>query len=97
MNSKFGQCCSCPALNDGRFLTSYVSHRDYNASIMREINVNNSHEYREALQSHGRDVLSAVIAENEKRYTCKGSQFNRVVDIDGYFNAKLKEELSKKA
>ena len=96
MNNKFGLCCSCPALNDGRFLTSYIPRREYNASVMKEIGANDSHAYRETLQKNGEEVMKVIVAETEKRFKCRGQQFYNVTDINGHFNAKLKAELSKK-
>jgi hypothetical protein len=95
LNNKFGECCSCPALYDHRILTSYVPRRDYNASVMKEMNVTNGIDYRVALQQNGSSILTAMTVTNEKQYVCKGEQFYRVVDIDGYFNTKLAEELAK--
>lgn len=95
-NNKFGECCACPALYDHRIITSYVPRRDLNAQIMHELKINNSHEYRHMMQTYGEDVMNTIVSNINNKLVCKGSQFYNVVDINGYFENQLKEELNKK-
>ena len=98
-NNKFGTCCKCPALmQDGRIYTSYAPRRDYNASLMKELKVNNSNDYRSIMQENGQSIIDSVQKNLENSYKCvnvNNNLFYRDNDIHKYFNDQLKVELSK--
>jgi hypothetical protein len=98
LNNKFGSCCNCPALmSDGRLFTSYISRKDYNQQLMKELNVTNSIEYKDALQSQASFLMEKSFNEAKNNFVCKSNDkntFNKVIDINAYFDNELTKTLS---
>ena len=98
LNNKFGKCCSCPALmSDGRLFTSYVPHKEHNNSLMKQLGVSNSIEYKTVLQNNGetirKDINDKLIASS----MCKNNDNNKFyqqIDINKYFNQTFLEKLN---
>ena len=77
MNSKFGECCNCPALVDGRFFTEFRD-RDYlQFNLMKENNITNSNDFRNYLISNATNLISSNIGNIESNYKCK---YNKPTD-----------------
>jgi len=99
LNNKFGECCKCPVkIADGRLYSTYVPRRDYNATIMKELKVTNSNEYRTILQDQGQVILDAVQQNLDTNYKCTDNGTNlfyQSTDIHKFFNDQLKDELNK--
>ncbi len=100
LNNKFGECCKCPALNDGRMFTSYVPRKDYNNYLMHQLNVNDNNEYRVTMQSGKTKLVSKEIYNNfNNNYRCadNGSNvfYKRLDNIDKFFEDRLRAELNK--
>ena len=70
MNSKFGDCCNCPALVDGRFFTEFRD-RDYlQFNLMKQNNITNSNDFRNYLISNGANLIASNISNIETNYKC---------------------------
>ena len=98
-NNKFGVCCKCPALNDGRFLTNYVPRRDYNYTVMNQVNASNSNEYRAILQEQGENLLNVIEKTLNDNFVCKNTDnniFYKDINYNKFFNDQLQSELNKK-
>ena len=77
MNSKFGDCCNCPALTDGRFFTEFRD-RDYlQFNLMKQNNITDSNTFRNYLISNGASLISSNIGNIETNYKCK---YNKPTD-----------------
>ena len=77
MNSKFGDCCNCPALVDGRFFTEFRD-RDYlQFNLMKQNNITNSNDFRNYLISNATSLISSNIGNIETNYKCK---YNKPTD-----------------
>jgi len=77
MNSKFGDCCNCPALVDGRFFTEFRD-RDYlQFNLMKENNITNSNDFRKFLISNASSLISSNIGNIEASHKCK---YNKPTD-----------------
>ena len=77
MNSKFGDCCNCPALVDGRFFTEFRD-RDYlQFNLMKQNNITNSNDFRNYLISNATNLISSNIGNIETNYKCK---YNKPTD-----------------
>lgn len=76
-NNKFGECCGCPALmSDGHLITNWASSSIYNDEYMKLLKINNSHTYRNNLQTNAQSLMT-----NEHKYfdqvTCKSDKKNK--------------------
>jgi hypothetical protein len=77
MNSKFGDCCNCPALVDGRFFTEFRD-RDYlQFNLMKQNNITNSNDFRNFLISNANNLISSNIGNIETNYKCN---YNKPTD-----------------
>ena len=70
MNSKFGDCCNCPALVDGRFFTEFRDRDALQFNIMKQNNITNNNEFRNYLISNGANMISSNIKNLENNYKC---------------------------
>ena len=70
MNSKFGECCNCPALVDGRFFTNWRDRDDLQYNIMKQNNLSNSNQFRDYLITNAANIISSNIKDIEKNYKC---------------------------
>jgi hypothetical protein len=70
MNSKFGECCNCPALVDGRFFTEYRDRDALQFNIMKDNNLTNSNAFRNFLITNGTSVMSNNTKDLETKYKC---------------------------
>lgn len=62
----------CPALmQDARFITNYIHHRQVD-QIIRNVNkIDSAQEYRQFLQANGDTILNKERAIIQDVYTCK--------------------------
>ena len=70
MNSKFGDCCNCPALVDGRFFTEYRDRDVLQFNIMKQNNITNSNQFRDYLINNGATLINSNISNIETNYKC---------------------------
>ena len=70
MNSKFGDCCNCPALVDGRYFTEYRDRDALQFNIMKENNITNSNQFRDYLINNGTNLMGSTLAMLETNYKC---------------------------
>lgn len=70
MNNKFGDCCNCPALVDGRFFTRYDDRIEIDLEIMKKNNMTDSHALRKYLIENGANIIDSNIKNIEKNYKC---------------------------
>jgi hypothetical protein len=70
MNNKFGECCNCPALVDGRFLTRFDDRIGLNIEIMKKNNMNDSLTLRKYLIDNGASIIDSNIKNIEKTHKC---------------------------
>ena len=95
MNSKFGECCNCPALVDGRFFTNFRDRDDLQYNIMKQNNLSNSNQFRDYLISNASNIISSNIKDIEKNYKCNyNTPTNQTVisaDNGGYVNGPLND------
>ena len=70
MNNKFGDCCNCPALVDGRFFTRYDDRIELNLEIMKKNNITDSHGLRKYLIENGASIIDSNIKSIEKNHKC---------------------------
>lgn len=70
MNNKFGDCCNCPALVDGRFFTRYDDRIELDLEIMKKNNITDSHALRKYLIENGANMIDSNIKNIEKNYKC---------------------------
>ena len=82
MNSKFGDCCNCPALVDGRFFTEYADRDTLQFNIMKQNNLTNSNEFRNFLITNGANLINANINSLEINYKCKYEKPNNEINIE---------------
>jgi len=79
MNSKFGDCCNCPALVDGRFFTEFRDRDALQFNIMKQNNITNNNDFRNYLITNATSLISSNIGNIENNYKCKynnqGNQF----------------------
>lgn len=78
MNSKFGECCNCPALVDGRFFTEYRDRDALQFNIMKDYNLTNSNTFRNFLITSGTTVMANVTKDLETKYKCNYNNQNPV-------------------
>lgn len=73
-DNKFGKSCNCPGIvPGGQLFTNYISSRLYNASIQKNLNINNSHDYRYLLQQYSEDPS----INNNKIPLCESNKDNK--------------------
>lgn len=103
LNNKFGECCSCPALitNDLIF-NNYISARIYNDSIMKSIDVLDTHKYRSILQSDKNIVTNKnkflkCKSNNKNLFYIDSSKYNFNIPLNNEYNGpnKINNDLSK--
>jgi hypothetical protein len=70
MNNKFGECCNCPALVDGRFLTRYDDRIELDLEIMKKNNITDSLALRKFLIDNGANMIDSNIKSIEKSHKC---------------------------
>jgi hypothetical protein len=70
MNSKFGECCNCPALVDGRFFTEYRDRDALQFNLMKDNNLTNSNAFRNYLIANGTSLMSNNTKDLETKYKC---------------------------
>ena len=101
MNSKFGECCNCPALVDGRFFTNWRDRDDLQYNIMKQNNLSNSNQFRDYLISNAANIISSNIKDIEKNYKCNyNTPANQTVinaDNGGFVNGPLNDPSDNKA
>ena len=100
MNSKFGECCNCPALVDGRFFTNFRDRDDLQYNIMKENKLANSNQFRDYLIANASNIISSNIKDIEKNYKCNynkpASQTLISADNGGYINGPLNDPTDNK-
>ena len=67
MNSKFGECCNCPALVDGRFFTEYRDRDALQFNLMKDNNLTNSNAFRNYLIANGTSLMSNNTKDLQKK------------------------------
>ena len=70
MNSKFGECCNCPALVDGRYFTEYRDRDALQFNIMKDNNITNSNDFRNYLIANGTKLMANNTNVLETNYKC---------------------------
>jgi hypothetical protein len=70
MNNKFGDCCNCPALVDGRFLTRYDDRIEIDLELMKKNNITDSLVLRKYLIDNGAKLIESNIKDIEKTHKC---------------------------
>ena len=70
MNSKFGDCCNCPALVDGRFFTEYRDRDALQFNLMKTNNLTNSNAFRNFLITNGTNLMNNNLQTLETNYKC---------------------------
>jgi len=76
MNSKFGECCNCPALVDGRYFTEYRDRDALQFDLMKNNNLTNSNQFRDYLINNGTNLMSSTIQMLETNYKCNYNNKN---------------------
>ena len=70
MNNKFGDCCNCPALVDGRFFTRYDDRIELELELMKKNNISDSLSLRKFLIDNGSNLIDSNIKNIEKTHKC---------------------------
>jgi len=70
MNNKFGDCCNCPALVDGRFFTRYDDRIGLNIELMKKNTITDSLALRKYLIDNGANMIDSNIKNIEKNHKC---------------------------
>ena len=70
MNNKFGDCCNCPALVDGRFFTRYDDRIGLNLEIMKKNTITDSLALRKYLIDNGANMIDSNMKNIEKTHKC---------------------------
>jgi hypothetical protein len=70
MNNKFGDCCNCPALVDGRFFTRYDDRIELNLELMKKNNITDSLALRKYLIDNGANIIDSNMKTIEKNHKC---------------------------
>jgi len=77
MNNKFGDCCNCPALVDGRFFTRYDDRIELDLELMKKNNITDSLVFRKYLIDNASNLIDSNISTIETNYKCN---YNKPVD-----------------
>jgi hypothetical protein len=77
MNNKFGDCCNCPALIDGRYFTRYDDRINLNLELMKKNNITDSLVLRKYLIENGSNLINSNISNIETNYKCN---YNKPAD-----------------
>jgi len=77
MNNKFGDCCNCPALVDGRFFTRYDDRIELNLELMKKNNMTDSLVLRKYLIDNATNLIDSNIKTIESTSKCN---YNKPVD-----------------
>ncbi len=77
MNNKFGDCCNCPALIDGRYFTRYDDRINLNLELMKKNNITDSLVLRKYLIENGSNLINSNITNIETNYKCN---YNKPVE-----------------
>jgi len=77
MNNKFGECCNCPALVDGRFFTRYDDRIEIDLELMKKNNISDSLTLRKYLIDNASKLIDSNIKSIESVYKCN---YNKPVD-----------------
>ena len=77
MNNKFGDCCDCPALVDGRFFTEYRDRDGLQFDLMKKNNITDSLVFRKYLIENASSLIDSNIKSIEKTHKCN---YNKPVD-----------------
>ena len=98
MNSKFGECCNCPVLEDGRFFTEYRDRDALQFNIMKSNNLTNSNQFREFLIKNGTTLMANNTKVLEDSYKCNYNNKIPVttspIDAGRYLNGVIQTELT---
>ena len=70
MNNKFGDCCNCPAIEDGRYFTRYDDRIEIDLEIMKKNNISDSLALRKYLIENGANIIDSNIKTIETSYKC---------------------------
>lgn len=98
MNSKFGECCNCPALESGRFFTEYRDRDALQFNIMKANNLTNSNQFRDYLIKNGTTIMASNTKVLEDSYKCNYN--NKIptttapIDTGKFLNGQVQTELS---
>lgn len=71
MNNKFGDCCNCPAIEDGRYFTRYDDRIELDLEIMKKNNITDSLALRKYLIENASTIINSNISNIETSYKCK--------------------------
>ena len=77
MNNKFGECCDCPALIDGRFFTEYRDRDGVQFDLMKKNNITDSLVFRKYLIENASSLIESNIKSIEKTHKCN---YNKPID-----------------
>jgi hypothetical protein len=78
-DNKFGTCCGCPAIiNKPREFTQWSNSKLYNINFMKAKGLNNSYDYKDALQNNAVNMINAGIDNFETKYKCKNNKENNI-------------------
>ena len=102
MNSKFGDCCNCPALIDARFFTEYRDRDELQFNIMKTNNITNSNDFRNYLIANGTNLIASNTKVLEDNYKCNYDKANSVnnstpsssINAGKYINGQVLSELN---
>ncbi len=85
LNNKFGECCRCPALmNRDRLFTNFISTRVFEDTVQKNLNMKDSHAYRNFLQTKSNDYIKMENGHLEKN-KCKNTGKNKFyIDTSKY-------------
>lgn len=70
MNNKFGDCCNCPPMVDGRFFTRYDDRIELNLEIMKKNNITDGLVLRKYLIDNASNIMNNNITSIEAAYKC---------------------------
>jgi hypothetical protein len=101
MNNKFGDCCNCPALEDGRFLTRYDDRIEIDLEIMKKNNISDSLALRKYLISNASNIIDSNIKNIETTSKCNYNKPRDTtvasIDTSYYLNGYIQEPTDTKA
>ena len=93
MNSKFGDCCNCPAIGNNRNYTEWRDRDDLQYNIMKQNNLTNSNQFRDFLIGNAANIITNNIKTLESHYKCNyntpANQIVMAADTSGYINGPL--------